>query len=1166
MRTQALDLITCDLLRHTLLEASAGTGKTYSLAHLVLRTIVECDIGIEQIILITFTRAATSELRGRIRAKLEECASILDGKHSYPKEGIDTLLAQQFTRWEEMDVMPRVALARILRSIENFDQAMIETTHGFCQQMLSRYSMREQVYPSVFYTNLNDQIDDIVERSYRNYINQLTDPDLRRAIVGALKFADFKNRIRPYLIGLKAKMSYHVLEVSLERGKSNKKKATPKKIDIPFAKHFSALLDEIRSIVAQRQRKYRWKTADDILLRTQREIHAGAQNLAANPFVQNIRKNFRAIFVDEFQDTDACQYDVLHSVFMEDDHKIDVLFFVGDPKQSIYAFRNSDIHTYLRAAKRIGHTLSLKKNFRSTSGIVAGLNRFFSLYEDVRPFAIATPEVRDDEAILFERVQTLAASEGGALPLVRKDNDGMYHVLPSFEIWDNAEDDQKLKNIPMGTKKIDAVNAIVSDITMLLTKDVRIYQKGTWRLVEPNDITILVRGRPEAKDFIVRLKKRLPHIGVTMDDMQSVLTRIEAFECRRIIAAAQNPSDATLLSNAMATQLMGFVAEDIATKTDRTQLRRSLLAREKARAILTRFADELHDHGPTAAFEALMTRCNTYARLMLSNQTIESLHHYEHLIRIMHDVFRSDRTTDWLQWFTDQSIQTDDKADQYRVRPINLEQAIHIVTLHSSKGLEYPIVYMLDALNCNPQYSKHVRIYHPEKEALEVIFSTDKIKDLNLITESINRSIRLGYVGLTRASRRLVIPMYRGYWRLPVIGDPYSRIRTGQASPTRRDYSKTRVGFARTFCRGERALLKEIAEDLHTTLKKSFALVEPVKSTDLWNIGNECLNPDIWTQTLDRTIVKQRECFRVKASPTEKIYPAWAQSSFSSVAARVTSDYEERNDDALVSLRTKENDAVDALAFLHAGPMTGNFLHKILELVPLDTLTNREKSMRRIGWALGDFPGLVSTYETQKNRGEAPLAEKLYDWLCRFARSRLFESLPALGAISRSSWRHEWDFILQVGWQKEQRGFNRVRIEALRKIFTKAPAPYNQLLKNTTPMALQGYLVGSMDAVIEYGQKLYLIDWKSNRLPAYDTQSIEEAMIEHQYHLQYLFYALALKRIIAMKYTDEREIWAHMGGIAYVFLRGGTEPITAYQPDMQVVRRLVTAIDTLFQS
>ncbi len=395
------------------LEASAGTGKTFTIEHLVIRLLLETDFLLEQIVVVTFTRAATRELRDRIKSNLER---VLAGETTF-----------EYIR----DISP-AQKEKLKTSLALFDQAQIFTIHGFCFRLLQEFAFEadvgfelqdwdnpeerwallqflrktEAVTPhqlkrlmgfcrndlellieKLLSADGNVSIPTMPKLSFfpvssvfeeiRIHYKGMTSPSFSKQaniVEKALKRGEYLPEEWDYLIGekelflegleptnLKAKSKFPGHPAMEQLRELFQEARSPRKILKILAKHWTETKKELSLDGEQ-------ISPDDLLKKV-------SERLSDTTFVEKIRKKYRAVIVDEFQDTDPIQWKIFETLFFNEPEKS--IYLVGDPKQSIYAFRKADIYTFLQAQNLFVQKGELRTNFRSSPHLLESLNRLF---------------------------------------------------------------------------------------------------------------------------------------------------------------------------------------------------------------------------------------------------------------------------------------------------------------------------------------------------------------------------------------------------------------------------------------------------------------------------------------------------------------------------------------------------------------------------------------------------------------------------------------------------------------------------------------------------------------------------------------------------------------------------------------------------------------------
>ncbi|WP_123029201.1 exodeoxyribonuclease V subunit beta [Mycolicibacterium stellerae] len=321
----------------TVLEASAGTGKTFALAGLVTRYIAEGAATLDQMLLITFGRAATQELRDRVRRQIVDAVVAFDdpswvGDNQVIVHLLDCADGERDDRRRRL----RDALAA-------FDAATIATTHQFCQMVLKSLGVAGDSDTGVtLVESLDELVAEIVDDLYLRHFGLERDFPL-------LNYDD-------------------ALRLAHEVVKHPATELRPK--EPPPDSRAAVCVDFAKDVLAElevRKRRRHILGYDDLLTRL-----ADALEADDSPAQLRMHQRWPIVMVDEFQDTDPVQWKVIRRAF----NRRSTLILIGDPKQAIYAFRGGDIVTYLNAAETAGVRKTLGKNWRSDAAL---LNRLQTL-------------------------------------------------------------------------------------------------------------------------------------------------------------------------------------------------------------------------------------------------------------------------------------------------------------------------------------------------------------------------------------------------------------------------------------------------------------------------------------------------------------------------------------------------------------------------------------------------------------------------------------------------------------------------------------------------------------------------------------------------------------------------------------------------------------------
>ena len=488
----------------TLLEASAGTGKTYAIAALATRYLAEGHATVDQLLMITFGRAATRELRERVREALTRARDVLRAGDPRPDDPVLAQLAQRPAAERA------VAAERLARAVADFDAATISTTHQFCLHALAGLGIAADVDPGeVFVEDLTQLVDEVVAdlylRKYGSSADASSTPDLSlseaRRIARAV-VADPQSALHAPTDGEPA--------------------------DTTRVRFATAVTAEVE----RRRRAQRLVTFDDLVLRLE-GVLAGPQT---GPRArQRLRDAYRVVLVDEFQDTDPAQWNILSMAF----HGHRTLVLIGDPKQAIYAFRGADIQSYLAAAGLAHHRATLPTNHRSDAPVVEALGELLSGLSLGDPQIVVHP--------------VTAARSGSRLSGVPESARVRLRVVPSDEGV----------TLPVAEARTRIAADVAADIVGLLSGTARLPDREprSTRPVLPRDIAVLVPLNKQGDQVHDALSK----VGVpsVVSAPTSVFATPAAAQWRTLLHAVETPRRGTIRAAAL-TDFLGRTTADLA--------------------------------------------------------------------------------------------------------------------------------------------------------------------------------------------------------------------------------------------------------------------------------------------------------------------------------------------------------------------------------------------------------------------------------------------------------------------------------------------------------------------------------------------------------------------------------------------------------------------------
>ncbi len=665
------------------LEASAGTGKTFTIAALATRYVAEGHVELGRLMLVTFGRAATQELRERVRERLVATERELADADGARRSGDD--LVRLLADADDDEVARR--RRRLTTALAGFDAATIATTHGFCQQMLAGLGMASDNDPdATFVENLDDLIDEVTGDLYlRKFATPTAGPP-------ELDHADARRVAR------EAVTDRHARLVPADADPAS----------LPGLRH--GIARAARDEVDRRKRQRRLIDYDDLLSRLRDALNAPENGEAAR---QRIRDRYDVVLVDEFQDTDPVQWDILRLTF----HGHATLVLIGDPKQAIYGFRGGDVVTYLDAVGTATSTATLTRNWRSDQPLLDALEAVFggaALGDErivVRPVVAARPERR--------------LQHGAPLRIRLLDRgDGPLSVGPARE---------------------RVIADVASDIARRLTDGE----------VQPGDIAVLVRKNDQGR----QVREALAGAGVpaVLAGSASVFGTPIAREWLTLLRGVEAPHRPGLVRAAALTCFLGWSAARLDELGER--------ALDELGPRMRGWADLLARRGVAALLEEITASSRLPARMLGGLNGERDLTDLRHIGQTLHAeaVAGSLGVTALVEWLQRRIAEADTDPAEDRSRRLESDaDAVQIVTVHRSKGLEFPVVYVPFAWDrWTPQTPDLMRLHDEDGSRILDVGGPQgpdyQSRKLRYAQEECGEDLRLFYVAVTRAQSSVVL-------------------------------------------------------------------------------------------------------------------------------------------------------------------------------------------------------------------------------------------------------------------------------------------------------------------------------------------------------------------------------------------------------------------------
>ncbi|MSW56777.1 MAG: AAA family ATPase, partial [Actinobacteria bacterium] len=1062
-----------------LLEASAGTGKTYSLTALVARYVAEEGLRADELLMVTFTRAAAAEMKQEVREQLLRALNALNAPDS---EKLDPWLANLRNCTADELVLRR---ERLETAISNIDSATISTIHGFFQQALGDLGIRS-----------GDAKTPAPAESDAAVANKV----VRDVLVN--RFAANALALDP--TGSKDPSSIEVSVAKVLKSTSSNLAAelapTP---DTSPAGQWSSIIQELRKAIKEERVNQGVVAFDDLIVDLVEKLD---DPTLGQEIIRVLRSRYRLVLIDEFQDTDTFQWRLFSKVFdlagVPDEFL--ALIVVGDPKQAIYRFRGADIDAYLKAADdRSMAKRQMTTNYRSDRPLVEALNSWLTGVtfgdEDIAYVPVTTPDNHAN-----------ARLTGGGQPLQFR-----FLANPNKE---NAE-------------QVRAAIAIdVADHIQKLLKDGKIApEPGSNtepRRVKLDDICILVRGHNDAEPLVEELRKR--HIPAVRSRIGSVLESDAMEQLRLLLTAMANPSDSRRVR---AVQLSWFAPNPVVltpstetTETTETKQDPIEVLQTKCRV----WANELEARGLVGWYQVLRLDNEVIKEISSDFEAERRLTDLEHIIELLDGQLGGRRApVSAVLRALDELKETMNTEAEAQKRRIDTDRdVIQITTMHSSKGLEYPIVLMpfpkgITASSVSVYEDEGVRYVDAAPSIAWVDDDLDQTerKRRDKI-EAEGDELRLLYVAVTRAQHQLVI-----WWgRSPkdyALKGPLARVLFGSTEDLEQE---TKVDD----------------DEAHEALEKLVKRLGP-------NVSFDELTKWVDGRHWDAPAPEGIGVLTAEPFPEHEIErDAWYRWSYSSLSkgARANNEGSARGgtDEAPGGPELGEDGGPQTfegpLLGMQASADFGTFVHELFEVIDLSA-PDVEAEVR----AVIETSGRAASFDANPEvlaQGlmlaiDTPLGATADDATLRTIGSNRLNELVFHFPLADGNSPVTPSALFELAASFDDDQFSD---------YFKALAAGNRM------SAMAGLMTGSIDSVIRLGDASNgtygVIDYKTNRLhtpgdvapvSAYGYESMKHAMEHGDYPLQILVYNVALHRMLQLRLAGY-DIDRHIGETNYLFVRG----------------------------
>ena len=1203
------------------IEASAGTGKTYSLTVLAVRHVAERGLTADQLLMVTFTNAATAELREKTREQAQETLQHLRNSSSnnnseYP--WMATMLATTEAR--------AAAIANLQQFLSHFDNTTITTIHGFCQIVLRRAGLNS---PAPANYVVQDNVDDII---YQVITDILIDPmaknpeklhgntyiDYKNKIIHPLTSSDVRSSLSKLFDAVKRRMGNPktLMLPALQPSPHSTKLDSLEERDLEVTQQAQEIASWVNTVVSEVQsRSYEAGiiTYDDMIRMVAETLDKNdevGQNLA-----RSIARQYSIVMVDEFQDTDASQWSIFSHVYEANPQEV-TLITVGDPKQAIYRFRGADVQVYIDAVKNVKQSYALDTNYRSDKKLLTALERLlegntFDSAGDVPFVSVNAAKKNENGAVTSISVPPNPNVPGAPLEIRYLTN----HSDLNAGIRTTKKGSTIINNDAAQVQRIfwrDMANHVVELLQHGNIPDKKSVADGTTRAITPNDIAILVNSHSDAESAVRYLHdSEVPAVRFKTD---SVFGSQAAMHWLMLLGALANPGKPQFV-RAYALSWFGNVSEDeLAQASDDTVATWQRECTEKA--------ELLHSRGVAALFLSFRNRAGFLQRVLGEDDGERNITDLDHLAEILASIPRFARNAgagECYETLTELVNDSDSRNEQFERRIEGDEVAVKVMTIHSSKGLQFPVVFLPTLIKDPPSQGSNPHMFSfvfpgetSSRRVLDIASGYDGAKkwifdptgtdhpqyadiykheykrkvpgqkagdpygrDLLFKEDVYFDSKRLLYVALTRAEHKVVL-----YWSA-----------TGEYNGK----GNISVALAQVLTAHDPDLagIPVEAEPLNALMAKIVGASQGIAAIHLPT------KPAPKLKLTKPNLTQQATATTAQYARTNKVSTyGFARWSYSTLSKTLTGDhYNKDSDNDIGGVTDESNDALTlpplvssinialdtAIATMPlydiAGSGTfGNTVHEIFDSINPASLQLNEDVHDEVEHRF------ANTHSTEQRA-------KIVEGIIASIHAPLGDpfagnTLHSLGTTHRLS-ELEFNFHLP---HNDVEAFPLSKIGALMlehgDLDPYLTAYAQDIAENRSTITVAGYMTGFIDAAFrvksENSEPVYVVaDYKTNRLhkPAkehenpltpYHPDNLVASMVKEGYILQALVYSVALHRYLQWRQPGY-DPNIHLGGAAYLYVRGMTghstdeptpRPYGVYH--WRPTTDLVLALDALF--
>lgn len=1214
----SIDALTFPLSGTRLIEASAGTGKTYTIAALYVRLILGHGLsGTEllppDILVVTFTDAATKELRERIRARLTQAAGYFRNK------AVDSDDFLQRLRADYPEELWSACAYRLELAANWMDEAAVYTIHGWCNRMLQQHAFDSG---SLFRQEVDTDDQELLNQVVRDYWRQFFYPLSATACQAVYQLAStpdsLAQRLKPLLFETEAlgldcadkeiadtfqawenweihrciletkareqwlqnqpdlallltdasqngwlngnlyrktgfdsklqqmaawatgdeldldsltKFARQKLQKGLTKAHQDKsplfEQAAFQAIDT-LAEHCATEIDIADNITRHAIKWIRARYETEKLRIARMTFHdmltrldSALQNQNGDRLADTIRQQYPIALIDEFQDTDPVQYRIIARLYPADaDHGLGC-FMIGDPKQAIYSFRGGDIFTYLKAHQATqGRHYTLGTNFRSTQALVAGVNQVFSHADSLQAEGAFCFKHDNHNPLPFIPVAAQGREDSWVIS---------QQSAPALTLWSLASD----AAVGMPEYRQQMAETTASEIVRLLHSAAigqTGFQNKTGEIspLQPADIAILVRSSHEAKVMRNALSNRQLR-SVYLSERESIYASPEAGDMLIWLKALAQPRDERKVRAALSTATLGWSYQTLQQLT----LNESAWEQELERFLA--YQQRWLKDGILPTLRQLMSDYELPTRLMHSPDGERRLTNLLHLAELLQQASSHlEGEAALIRHLAETIAASDQTAENSVIRLESDANLIKVITIHKSKGLEYPLVFLPFICSFREVGGRNNRYYRYHDENLNLRIDLSKNDDIKAISdkERLQEDLRLLYVAITRARYAC--------W----LGIAAIKINSKSCQ-----LDKSALGYLLGWQAGMAG--SELINRL-TQLKGSCLSID---ICELPEANASLYQPTQTHLALDRACLS-----------SVNINDYWWIASYSALQSEPLNTGMPRlsikQDEAENYREDKHSDETDPSTALQAIPASGIhglprgagpgvLIHECLE----QCAQSGFKTVRAHPTLGRQLIENVFIHTQWLDKHDL-LQQGLNQWL---NLALLPDSSLSLSDLDTAHYQAEMEFLLGAD------NVDVMAVDALIQRHTFSGQLRPRLLANQ----INGLLKGFIDLVFVHNGQYYVLDYKFNALgnsdADYTQPALDSAMLSKRYDLQAVLYLLALHRLLKTRLGDDYEYDNHVGGYVYLFLRGA-QSATAGRMFAKPPKILIESLDALFSN